>query len=81
MKERRPSVLKTSFGAGNPVLAIGLPRRPLGDTYHLLLTWSWVFGRRLADILEVQPDGSAVIDYRRFHDVEPLARPSGSPPA
>ncbi len=41
MKERRPSVLKTSFGAGNPVLAIGLPRRPLGDTYHLLLTWSW----------------------------------------
>lgn len=41
MKERRPSVLKTSFGAGNPVLAIGLPRRPLGDLYHQLLTWSW----------------------------------------
>lgn len=41
MRERRPSVLKTSFGAGNPVLAIGLPRRPLGDLYHQLLTWSW----------------------------------------
>jgi inward rectifier potassium channel len=41
VKERRPSLLKTSFGAGNPVLAIGLPRRPLGDLYHQLLTWSW----------------------------------------
>jgi inward rectifier potassium channel len=37
----RPSVLKTTFGAGSPVTAIGLPRRPLGDVYHLLLTWSW----------------------------------------
>jgi inward rectifier potassium channel len=41
VKERRPSVLKTSFGAGNPVTAIGLPRRPLSDLYHQLLTWSW----------------------------------------
>ena len=41
MKERRPSILKTSFGAGNPVTAIGLPRRPIGDLYHQLLTWSW----------------------------------------
>jgi inward rectifier potassium channel len=39
--KNRPSVLKTTFGAGNPVTAIGLPRRPLGDVYHLLLTWSW----------------------------------------
>jgi len=37
----RPTVLKTTFGAGTPVTAIGLPRRPLGDLYHLLLTWSW----------------------------------------
>jgi len=37
----RPSVLKTTFGAGSPVTAIGLPPRPLGDLYHLLLTWSW----------------------------------------
>jgi inward rectifier potassium channel len=36
-----PRVLKTRFGAGNPVTAIGLPRRPLADSYHLLLTWSW----------------------------------------
>jgi len=27
---------------------------------------------RLADILSVQPDGRRVIDYRRFHDWEPL---------
>jgi inward rectifier potassium channel len=38
---RGPSVLKTTFGAGNPVTAIGLPRRGMGDLYHLLLTWSW----------------------------------------
>jgi inward rectifier potassium channel len=37
----RPTRLRTTFGAGNPVLAIGLPRRPLGDLYHQLLTWSW----------------------------------------
>jgi inward rectifier potassium channel len=37
----RPSILKVTFGAGNPVTAIGLPRRPMGDLYHLLLTWSW----------------------------------------
>jgi len=36
-----PTILKTRFGAGNPVVAIGLPRRPLGDLYHLFLTWSW----------------------------------------
>ncbi len=40
MRER-PTVLQTTFGAGSPVTAIGLPRRPLGDLYHLLLTWSW----------------------------------------
>jgi inward rectifier potassium channel len=39
--KRGPAVLKTSFGAGSPVTAIGLPRRGMGDLYHLLLTWSW----------------------------------------
>lgn len=38
---KRPSVLKTTFGTGTPVTAVGLPRRPLGDLYHRLLTWSW----------------------------------------
>jgi inward rectifier potassium channel len=33
--------VKATFGAGTPVTAIGLPPRPLGDAYHLLLTWSW----------------------------------------
>jgi inward rectifier potassium channel len=37
----RPTMLKTTFGAGNPVTAIGLPRRGFGDLYHQLLTWSW----------------------------------------
>jgi inward rectifier potassium channel len=37
----RPTVVKTTFGAGNPVTAIGLPPRPIGDLYHQLLTWSW----------------------------------------
>jgi inward rectifier potassium channel len=40
--KRGPSVLKTTFGAGNPVTAIGLPRRGMGDLYHLLLTWGWM---------------------------------------
>jgi inward rectifier potassium channel len=29
------------LGAGFAVRAVGLPARPLGDAYHLLLTWSW----------------------------------------
>ena len=39
--KRGPSVVKTTFGAGRPVTAIGLPRRGMGDLYHQLLTWSW----------------------------------------
>jgi inward rectifier potassium channel len=38
---RRPGRLRTTFGAGTPVVAVGLPPRPLADVYHLLLTWSW----------------------------------------
>jgi inward rectifier potassium channel len=47
----------------------------LGQTVHARHaygTGDLVFGRRFVDILDVQPDGSAVIDYRRFHDVETL---------
>jgi inward rectifier potassium channel len=40
-RPHRPTILRTTFGAGNPVTAIGLPRRGLGDLYHRLLTWSW----------------------------------------
>lgn len=38
------------------------------------------FGQRFVDVIEVRPDGSRLIDYRRFHDVEPdgAAAPSGS---
>jgi inward rectifier potassium channel len=40
---RRPSprLLETRFGAGQPVLAIGLRRAPVADLYHSLITWSW----------------------------------------
>jgi inward rectifier potassium channel len=30
-----------------------------------------LFGRRLADVLVTEPDGTRIIDYRRFHDTEP----------
>jgi inward rectifier potassium channel len=36
-----PRRLRTTVGAGTPVVTVGLPPRPLGDAYHLLLTWSW----------------------------------------
>lgn len=35
-----------------------------------------VFGARLVDILGTAPDGTRIIDYRRFHEVEPLAPPA-----
>jgi inward rectifier potassium channel len=28
-----------------------------------------------ADILSTEPDGTRVIDYRRFHDTEPIGGP------
>jgi inward rectifier potassium channel len=41
VKERPPRRLRTAFGGGTPVIAIGLPPPPLGDAYHRLLTWGW----------------------------------------
>jgi inward rectifier potassium channel len=41
VKVRGPRVLETRFGAGTPVLAIGLRRAPVADLYHSLITWSW----------------------------------------
>jgi inward rectifier potassium channel len=38
---RGPRVLETRFGAGTPVLAVGLRRAPIADLYHSLITWSW----------------------------------------
>jgi inward rectifier potassium channel len=42
-----------------------------------------VWNARLADILSTQADGTRLIDYRRFHDVEPLApaAPAAAPAA
>jgi inward rectifier potassium channel len=41
VSERAPRRRRVALGAGTPVVAIGLARRPLADLYHLLLTWSW----------------------------------------
>jgi inward rectifier potassium channel len=30
-----------------------------------------LFGRRLADVIVAMPDGTRIIDYRKFHDTEP----------
>ena len=38
---RSPRLLETRFGAGQPVLAVGLRRAPVADLYHSLITWSW----------------------------------------
>ena len=38
----RPRLLQTRFGAGQPVLAVGLRRAPVADLYHSLITWSWL---------------------------------------
>ena len=49
----------------------------LGQTIHARHAYGpadVVFGARFADVLHVQPDGSAVVDYRRFHEVENLPR-------
>jgi len=41
-RPRRPRLLETRFGAGQPVLAVGLRRAPVADLYHSLITWSWL---------------------------------------
>jgi len=49
---------------------------------HGYATERLAWNARLADILSTDPDGTRVIDYRRFHEVEPLgapAHPAGVP--
>ena len=46
----------------------------LASTVHARHTYGAdrvLFGRRLADVLILTPDGERVIDYSRFHDTEP----------
>ena len=55
----------------------------LGATVHARHAYGpsdVVFCSRLVDILPVRPDGSAVIDYRLFHDLQVLP-PSGVEPS
>ena len=40
---------------------------------HSFIRDEILFNMRLVDILSVSPDGARVVDYRRFHDVEPVA--------
>jgi len=47
----------------------------IGQTVHVRHAYSAetiVWNARFADILSTEPDGTRVIDYRRFHEVEPL---------
>lgn len=56
----------------------------LGQTVHARHAYSaddLRFGHRFVDVIEVLPDGSRLIDYRRFHDVVPDGLPDGPPPA
>jgi inward rectifier potassium channel len=54
----------------------------LGQTIHArhsYLADELEWNARMVDIIRVEPDGRRVVDYRRFHDVEPLpAAPSES---
>ncbi len=46
----------------------------LGQTIHARHAWApreVLWGHRLVDVLGTHADGRQVIDYRRFHDVEP----------
>jgi len=33
------------------------------------------YNARFADVLTIEPDGTRIIDYAHFHDIEPLGRP------
>jgi len=48
---------------------------------HVYAAEALLFGQRFVDVIETLPDGSRLIDYRRFHDVRPDAiTPRGPPP-
>ena len=38
-----------------------------------------VVGGRFVDILTVRPDGTRLMDYRKFHDIEPQFATDGAP--
>jgi inward rectifier potassium channel len=50
----------------------------LGQTIHARHSYvdhELVWNARMVDIIRVEPDGRRIVDYRRFHDVEPLPPP------
>ena len=51
---------------------------PWGQTIHARHSYvdhELVWNARMVDIIRVEPDGRRIVDYRRFHDVEPLPPP------
>jgi inward rectifier potassium channel len=48
---------------------------------HVYAAEEILFGRRFVDVIERLPDGSRLIDYRRFHDVMPDGITPGAPGA
>ncbi len=33
------------------------------------------YNARFADVLTIEPDGTRIVDYARFHEIEPLGQP------
>ena len=48
---------------------------------HIYIASEIVFGARFVDVMQPQPDGTAVIDYRVFHDTAPHPLGDEAPPA
>lgn len=50
----------------------------LGQTIHARHSYSLgdiIYNARFADVLTIEPDGTRIIDYGRFHEVERLGDP------
>src|SRR6266545_653044 len=71
----KEAVLVVSFSGFDENLATTVHAR------HAYRMDQVLWNRRFADVLVRGPRGERIIDYRRFHDVEPAAEGGGSPPA
>lgn len=71
LREERAEIILTLIGLDDTI----------SQTVHARYRYAIediVQNARFADVLTVQPDGTRILDYRRFHDVEPLPAPSST---